>query len=121
MPPYFLRVAKDWVIFFSVPGREDDYYNPFHIYEMIVRYEPFWALELICETIRLSKKNDYSTQMLIEGPLSEFLNSRGCEYYAEIGELMQSDASFRDALIKSIRLPSGNQFWDKILIEYGLI
>lgn len=116
MPPYFLRIASDWVRFFSKPGREDDYYNPFHIYEMVVRYEPFWALELILETIRLSE-NTYSAQMLIEGPLTEFLNSKGFEYYSEIRNIMQSDEHFRDAVINSLKLPSGRQFWDKMAAD----
>lgn len=116
MPPYFYRVARDWVKYFSgcldrFPEREMS--NPFHIYEMVVRYEPFWALDLIVATLELDKRGD-SVPILIDGPLTEFINTHGQVYLDDIILRIKENVLLKKAMKRVVRIDIDDHSWLKI-------
>ena len=116
MPPYFQRLASDWAEYFDGLGSGfdiDETVNPYHVYEMVIRYEPFWAIELLLATINLSNSKN-ALETLIDGPLSEFVNSLGHVYYDDIAEGIRKNESFREAMKGVIRLDIDDVTWFRI-------
>ena len=116
MPPYYQRLASDWAEYFDGLGSGFDVnetLNPYPIFEMVIRYEPFWAIELLLETINLSNSKN-ALETLIDGPLSEFVNSFGHIYFDDIAESIRNNEIFREAMKGVIKLDIDDVTWFQI-------
>lgn len=80
---------------------------------MVVRYEPFWALDLIVATLELDKYGK-SIQMLIDGPLTEFVNTHGQTYLEDIVSCINNQLLFKNAMKGVARIDLDEDSWSEI-------
>lgn len=109
-PPYYSNFVRDWINFFSSAEesiRFGEERNPYHLFELIVAHEPYWALELIFRVFE-ADKDCKTIGLLTSGPLQEFVRFHGHDYIDKICDYAVESSNFKQAMLELISVsPKG--------------
>lgn len=117
MADYLDRLSIDWNAYFSIDENDEKKlyieYNPFIIYDIIIRNEAVTAWNLILRTIE-KNSSEKSLSMLAAGPVEDFIKFHGCNFIELIEEEAKKNSKFRWLLGGVWKGETNNEIWHRI-------
>lgn len=120
--PYLVRIAEDWIAYFSSPedtrDKDSNLFNPWGIVDKLVCCDVNWAWSLI-ELILESDRAGMSLDILAAGPLEDLILIGGDGCIEAIEAWARSDERFRSLLAGVWQSDIEQDMWDRIVAARG--
>jgi len=117
MPDYIERLSRDWIDYFSISDKDEikknKHYNPFEIYDLIVRNDPLTGWRLIVNTINKDTQKK-SLRMLAAGPLEDFISIHGINFIELIEDEARINSELRWILGGVWKGSANDEIWHRI-------
>ena len=119
---YMIRIANDWISYFSSPetSRDDNpaLFNPFMIVDLLVHKMDFYAWDLILLILQLDTEGK-SLDLLSAATLETFVSAHGEYWIDQIEEQAKIDPRFRSLLAGIYQFDAKAEIWDRVLVARG--
>jgi len=120
--PYLVRIAQDWIAYYSSPedtrDQDANLFNPWDIVVLLVNHNGDWAWNFVLLVLERDVVGK-SLDILAAGPTEDLISLYGSVYIEAIEEGARSDGRFRSLLAGVWQTDIKQEIWDRIVAARG--